>query len=350
METTPEQLAARLGKGPLAPAYLIAGPEPLRVLEGADAVRAAARAQGISEREVFQAEGNQREPDWAAMAASLRAPGLFAQRRLIELRLPTGKPGTEGGKLLVEFCADPPADVCLLVTCGEWSRSHGGKWSEAIARIGAVAVGWQVKPHELPDWIARRLRARGLQADAAAVQQLAERVEGNLLAAAQEIDKLALLADGQPLDAARMLALVADSSRYDVFRLYEAALNGEAAQVARILRGLRAEGAAVPALLGYIGAEVQRGAALARVQSRGGNLNAEFRAQRVWESRQAPWLRALKRHPAARWDRIVSGIAQVDRISKGRSRPGTEPADAWQHLERVLLALAEPGAARLLAG
>jgi len=168
METTPEQLAARLGKGPLAPAYLIAGPEALRVLEGADAVRAAARAQGIGEREVFQAEGNQREPDWAAMKASLQAPSLFSARRLLELRLPTGKPGTEGGKLLLEFCADPPADVCLLVTCGEWSRSHGGKWSEAIARIGTVAVGWQVKPHELPDWIARRLRARGLQAEPAA--------------------------------------------------------------------------------------------------------------------------------------------------------------------------------------
>ena len=126
MDTTPEQLAARLGKGPLAPAYLIAGPETLRVLEGADAVRAAARAQGIGDREVFQAEGNQREPDWDALAASFRAPGLFAERRLLELRLPTGKPGTEGGKLLQAFCADPPPDVCLLVTCGEWSKSHGG--------------------------------------------------------------------------------------------------------------------------------------------------------------------------------------------------------------------------------
>src|SRR5690606_8967676 len=104
MDTTPEHLASRLGNDPLAPAYLIAGPEPLRVLEGADAVRAAARGEGITEREVFEAEGNQREPDWGAMAASLRAPGLFAARRLVELRLPTGKPGTEGSKLLLEYC------------------------------------------------------------------------------------------------------------------------------------------------------------------------------------------------------------------------------------------------------
>lgn len=349
METTPEQLAARLAKGPLAPAYLVAGQEPLRVLEGADAVRAAARAQGIAEREVFQAEGNQREPDWAALAATLRAPGLFAARRLVELRLPTGKPGTEGAKLLIEFCAAPPDDVCLLVTCGEWSRSHGGKWSEAIARIGVLAVAWQVKPHELAGWIEQRLRSRGLRADAAAVQLLATRVEGNLLAAAQEIDKLVLLADGAPLDAARMQDLVADSARFDVFRLLDAALNGDAAQVARMLRGLRAEGAAVPALLGYLAPEMQRGAVLAGAQARGGNLNAEFRAQRVWESRQAPWLRALRRHPPARWERFVAGIAQVDRIAKGRARAGSEPEDAWQQLERVLLALAEPGAGRLLA-
>jgi DNA polymerase-3 subunit delta len=350
MESSPEQLASRVAAGPLAPVYLVAGQEPLRVLEAADAVRAAARAQGIAEREVFMAEGNQREPDWAALSASLRAPSLFASRRLFEVRLPTGKPGTEGARVITEFCADPPADVCLLVTCGEWSKSHGGKWSEAIGRIGMVAVGWQVKPHELPDWIDRRLRARGLQADRAAVQRLAERVEGNLLAAAQEIEKLALLADGRPLDAERMDALVADSARYDVFRLIDASMNGNPAQVSRMLRGLRAEGEAVPALLGMLVMELQRAAALARVQARGGNLNAEFKAQRIWDSRQAMYLRALARHPSARWEGFVAGIGRVDRISKGRGRPGSDPDDAWLQLERLLLAVASPPAMALLAG
>jgi DNA polymerase-3 subunit delta len=126
MESSPEQLAARVAREPLAPAYLVAGQEPLRVLEAADAIRAAARAQGIAEREVFMAEGNQREPDWGALVASLRAPSLFATRRLLELRLPTGKPGIEGAKVIIDFCGDPPADVCLLVTCGEWSNKHGG--------------------------------------------------------------------------------------------------------------------------------------------------------------------------------------------------------------------------------
>ena len=349
MESSPEQLAARVAREPLAPAYLVAGQEPLRVLEAADAIRAAARAQGIAEREVFMAEGNQREPDWDALSASFRAPSLFATRRLLELRLPTGKPGIEGAKVIVDFCDDPPADICLLVTCGEWSNKHGGKWSEAVGRIGAIAVAWAIKPHELPDWIDRRLRARGLVADRAAVQRLAERVEGNLLAAAQEIDKLALLADGQPLDAERMDALVADAARFDVFRLVDAALNGQGAQVSRMLHGLRAEGEAVPALLGMVVVELQRATALARVQARGGNLGAEFKAQRIWDSKQAVYKRALGRHAAPRWEHFVAEAGRVDRIAKGRGRPGVEPDDAWLQLERLLLAVADPKAVALLA-
>ena len=349
MELKPEQLVAQLGldqptPAPLRPAYLIAGPEPLRVLEAADAVRAAARRQGISEREVFEAEGNQREPDWNAMAASLRAPSLFASRRLIEVRLPSGKPGKEGAEVITDFCADPPSDVTLLVTAGEWSKQHGGKWSEAIGRIGQVAIAWAVKPHELQDWVERRLRARGLRADRDAIAHLTDRVEGNLLAAAQEIDKLALLSDGSVLDSERMDALVADAARFDVFRLVDATLNGQGAQVSRMLAGLRAEGEAVPGLLGMIVMELQRAALLARVQARGGNLANEFKAQRIWDSKQPMYKRALQRHDASRWDGFVAEAGRVDRMAKGR-----EAGDPWGALERLLLAVAEPRAARLLA-
>src|SRR5690606_1846941 len=123
----------------------------------------------------------------------------------------------------------PPADTTLLVTGGEWSKKHGGKWSEAMARVGHVVSIAQVRPDQLPEWIERRLRSRGLVADRPAVLRLSERVEGNLLAAAQEVDKLALLSDGQPLDLGRMESLVADAARYDVFRLVDAALNGQPA-------------------------------------------------------------------------------------------------------------------------
>lgn len=343
MELKPEQLASQLESGPLKPAYLIAGPETLRVLEAADALRVAARAQGITEREVYEPEGS-REPDWAAMEASFGAPSLFASRRLIELRLPTTKPGKEGGRLIEEFCAAPPPDVTLLVTGGEWSKQHGGKWSEAIGRVGAVAIAWQVKPHELSGWIDQRLRSRGVRADRDAVQVLVERIDGNLLAAAQEVDKLALLVDGTPLDAARMQDLVADAARFDVFRVLDAALNGQPVQVTRMLAGLRAEGEAVPAVLGMVVRELQLLARLARAQARGGNaLTGEFKALRVWDSKQPTYKRALQRHAEGHWDRFLAAVGRVDRMAKGR-----EAGDAWVALERVLLAVAEPRAARLL--
>lgn len=346
MELKPEQLAARVEDGPLKPAYLIAGAETLRVLEAADAVRTAARAQGIGEREVFEIEGKQSDADWDALEASFAAPGLFASRRLLEVRLPSGKPIKSGSELLQRFCGQPPPDVVLLVTCNEWSKRHAGKWSEAIARVGEVAVAWPIKPHELSEWVERRLRKHRLVADRDAVQLLVDRVEGNLLAAAQEIEKLALLAgDGAPpLDAARMETLVADAARFDVFRLTDAALNGEPAQVSRMLAGLRAEGNAVPALMGMLVMELQRAAALARVQGRGGNLGAEFKAQRIWDAKQSVYRRALQRHPPARWEAFIGVAGRVDRMVKGR-----EAGDPWLGLERLLLAIADPKALRLLA-
>lgn len=342
METTAERLLAQLPREALRPAYLIAGSEALRVLEAADAVRAQARASGCDEREVFDADA--RDFDWNMVAASFGNFGLFSSHRLVEIRLPTGKPGKDGAAVINGFCADPPDGVTLLVVAGDWSRSHAGKWSEAIAAAGHVAIAWPVKPHELVDWVERRLRAKGVRADRDAVAQLAARVEGNLLAAAQEVDKLALLAEGRVLDVDTMQSLVADAARFDVFRLTDAALNGQPAQVSRVLSGLRAEGEVIPALLGMVVRELQIAEKLAQVQARGGNLNAEFKAQRIWESKQALYLRALKRHEAARWTRFLAAVGEVDRIAKGRAS-----GDAWLALERLLVAVAEPRAMPLLA-
>ncbi len=347
MELSVDRIASQLAGEPLRPAYLVAGPETLLVLEAADAVRAAARAQGIEEREVHDMEG--RDADWDGLAASIHAPSLFATRRLVEVRLPTGKPGNEGSKLVCGFCAEPPPDVVLLVIAGDWSRQHPGKWSEAIGRVGHACIAWQVKPHELTGWIDRRLRSRGVKATPDAVARLAQRIEGNLLAAAQEVDKLALLAQAdaasKPLDAEAMDALVADSARFDVFRLVDASLNGNAAQVSRMLAGLRAEGEAVPALMGMVVKELQTVAALARAR----NFAAECKALRIWDSKQAVYKRALSKHPPERWQRFLVEAGRVDRIAKGRVRIGEESPDAWLQLERLLLAMADKGAARLLA-
>jgi len=342
MELRPEQLVAQAGTQPLRAAYLIAGPETLHVLEAADAVRARARADG-AEREVFEAEG--RDLDWDALSASFAAPGLFASRRLLEVRLPSGKPGKAGAEVIAGFCTDPPPDTHLLVVAGEWSKAHHGKWVDALSRCGVVSIAWALKPHELPGWIDRRLRERGLRAEPQAVQGLCERVEGNLLAAAQEIDKLALLAPEGVLDLETMQSLVADAARYDVFRLLESSLSGHAVQVRRMLAGLRAEGEQVAGLMPMVVRELLRAAALARAQARGANLAAEMKSQGLWEARQAPFKRALQRHAAPiRWNRFAAYASRVDRAAKGRG-----PGDPWQLLERLLLAIAEPPATRLLA-
>jgi DNA polymerase III subunit delta len=342
MELKPEQLASRSATEPLYPVYLIAGPEILRVLEAADAVRAQARAQGIGEREVFDADG--RDFDWNTLEASFNAPSLFSARRLIEVRLPSGKPGKDGAEVISAFCANPPPDVILLITAGEWSKAHQGKWADAVARVGAIAIAWSVKSHELSGWIESRLRAKGLRADRTAVQVLTDRVEGNLLAAAQEIDKLALLAEGKTLDAATMESLVADAARYDVFRLTDAMLAGQADHVSRMLTGLRAEGDVVAGLMPMVVKELLRTAALARVQARGGNVGAEMKAQGIWETKQAPFKRALQRHASpGRWDRFVAEASRIDRIAKGRG-----DGDAWVAMERLLLAVADAKAVRLL--
>ncbi|MCD9087402.1 DNA polymerase III subunit delta [Stenotrophomonas sp. SY1] len=342
MELRPEQLISQIGGQALAPVYLIAGPELLRVIEAADAVRAKARADGIGEREVFDADG--RDFDWGQLASSFNAPSLFSARRLVELRLPSGKPGKEGAEVISDFCARPADDVVLLITAGEWSKAHQGKWAEAVSKVGVLSVAWAIKPHELGDWIERRLRAKGLRAEPAAVQRLSERVEGNLLAAAQEIDKLALLADGQSLDVAKMESLVADAARYDVFRLSEAAFSGQPQAVLRMLAGLRAEGEAVAALMPILIRELLLTAGLSRVQASGGNLAGEMKAKGIWESRQAPFKRALQRHPdPRRWERFVAEASQVDRMAKGRA-----DGDPWLGLERLLIALSEAQAVRLL--
>jgi len=344
MELRPEQLAELAGDKALAPVYLIAGPERLRVLEAADGVRQAARQQGVAEREVYQADG--RDFDWSQLSAGFNAPSLFSPRRLVELRLPSGKPGKEGSEVLRAFCEQPADDVVLMITAEEWSRAHQqGKWFEAVARIGVVSVAWAIKPHELPEWIERRLRGHGLRAERDAVMLLAERVEGNLLAAAQEIDKLALLAEGKLLDLAAMQNLVAESARYDVFRLLEACLSGQPDAVLRMLAGLRAEGEQVAGLLPMVIRELLAATALSQVGAAGGNLAAEFKARGVWEARQAPYRRALDRHAdPRRWERLLAEASRVDRMAKGRLE-----GDAWLALERLLLAVAAAPAARLLA-
>lgn len=341
---TPAQFDRHLRGDAPAPVYLLAGSEPLLQLEACDRLRRRAREWGFGEREVFEAEGGF---DWNNLAAAFSAMSLFSQRRLLDVRLPTGRPGKEGAQVIAAYCADPPPDTLLLVSAGQWSGKHEGAWSKAIERAGVSVVLWPPKPAELPGWIRDRMAQRGLAADPAAARLLLERIEGNLLAAAQEIDKLAMLlgkdAQGTLIDAARMESLVADSARYDVFGLTEAALGGDAPRVRRVLAGLRAEGEQIPPMLAWIASQLELLAGFAAVKAAGGNVASAMAGARLWESRQALFRRALARGDATHWEAVLAWLARVDRMSKGR-----EHGDAWREFERLLVSVAEPRARRAL--
>ncbi|PIQ38349.1 MAG: DNA polymerase III subunit delta, partial [Lysobacterales bacterium CG17_big_fil_post_rev_8_21_14_2_50_64_11] len=327
MALTPEQLVAELQAKPLHAIYLVAGAETLRVQEAADAIRARARADGFAERVVYDVDDRF---DWNTLRYELSAPSLFAPRRLFDLRLATGKPGRDGAQALERLCDDLAADTLVLICAGDWSNKHGGRWSECIAKAGAVVLCPQLRASELPAWLGRRLSARGLSANREAIDVLVERVEGNLLAAAQEVDKLALLAPGARLDAPAMAQAVADSARYNVFGLLESALAGDAARALRMSASLCAEGDSVLALMGWVAAEVRRIAGYAAVAAAGADVGSAMRADRVWDSRQALYRRALQRHSAVHWERFVGLCAQIDRIAKGRA-----DGDPWQVLDRL---------------
>lgn len=334
MSTTLPALRKQLTGAELKPAYLIAGAEHLLVIEAADALRARARELGFAEREVLDVESGF---DWNRLADAGRELSLFSNRKLIDLRLPTGKPGREGSAAISEFCAAPPPDTVLMITANDWSRAHEGAWVKAVENAGTFVPVWPLKREELPDWIGARMASRRLAATPDAIAWLAERVEGNLLAAAQEIDKLALLADGRQLDVAALEASVADDARYDAFRLTDAAIGGDGGRALRIVAGLRAEGEELIPLLGWVLNQLR---VLQRLSAAGSNVAAAFRSERIWPAREGLYRRALKAADAAHWERCLAQAGRIDAMAKGRP-----PGDAWRELERLIAAIAKPRAA-----
>lgn len=337
MATTLPAFRKQLASGELKPAYLIAGAEHLLVLEAADGLRARAKELGYLERDVLDVEAGF---DWNRLGDASRSLSLFASRKLIDLRLPTGKPGKEGSAAIVEYCESPPPDTVLLISANDWSSKHDGAWSKAVERVGASVPVWPLKPAELPDWIAARMASRGLKATPDAVALLAERVEGNLLAASQEIDKLALLHAGTTIDLETLEASVADDARYDVFRLADAAIGGDAGRALHIVAGLRAEGEELIPLLGWLLMQLRLLLRLAAAP----NVDAALRNERIWpQAREGLFRRALKQSDRMHWERCLAQAGLIDRIAKGRG-----DGDAWRELERLIAAIAAPRRAAFL--
>lgn len=327
-----EQLAAHLRQG-VQPLYLLSGDEPLQLMEAADAIRARVRELGFGEREVLHAEANF---DWNALTAASGSLSLFAEKRLLELRLPGGKPGKEGGAALSGYAADPPPDTVLLIISGKIdSASQKSKWFRALEAAGVTLQVWPVEPARLPGWVMNRMRSRGMQPTDEAARILAERVEGNLLAAAQEVEKLRLLHGEGPIDAAQVEEGVADSARYDIFELVDTALLGDAPRTARVIEGLRAEGVEPILVLWALLREIRAQAQMAGELAQGSSVDAVLGRFRVWEKRKAPVRAGLARHTLKRWLLLLRRAGRIDRMVKG-----AEPGNPWDELLQLALLMA----------
>ncbi len=328
MRINTDQVARTLEKR-LAQAWLIAGDEPLLTGEAADAVRARARADGYTGRDFFVTD---RSFDWSEVSAASKTLSLFAERRILEIRMPTPRPGKEGGAVLAALARDSgPDNLLLVVTTRPEKETWASAWFKAFEQHGVFVHAQPVEIGRLPQWIAARGRRLGLEFEPGAAELLAERVEGNLLAAQQEIEKLALLERSGRVDLDAVQSAVANSARYDVFQLGEAALAGDAPRTLRILEGLRAEGAEPPLVLWAVCRELRAIADLRNgVQRKTYGPAGERRAALV--------ARAAKRTAGQAIEPWFVAAALVDRQLKGQAGPAG--GNAWTTLTGLVAAIA----------
>ncbi len=329
MQLKLEALAGHL-KNQLKPVYFLAGNEPLLQLEAADQIRAVAKAQGFLEREVFDVSS---QLDWADVRYATQSMGLFSQQRLIELRMNTAKLDAEGVAFVTQFCDSLPQGLLLLVTCLEWKKDmERSAFVKALDEVGAMLIIYPIRREELPDWLSRRARTHGLELSRDAAELLADRVEGNLLAAKQEIDNLAFLGDGKRIDVAQIEEKTSDHAHFDQFALSDAALAGDAERAVRILHGLKAEGEEAFMIFSWLHRQVEQAAKFAVANETGG-LDAAFQqAFLKWPKQQQAFRKAVRRQSASAWnDRVLEG-AKVDQTIKGRLA-----GDAWLTLERFVV-------------
>ena len=322
MQLRSGELDAQLAKK-LLPAYVIHGDEPLIAMEAADAVRAAARRAGYAERTVLEPG---RGFDWSEFSHAADSLSLFAEKKIVELRLPTGKPGQQGGGAIAAYAERASDDVLLLVTMPRGDRAtQSAPWFSALARLGAIVDVWPVERPRLPAWIAERLGRQKQRAPREVLEFLAERVEGNLLAAHQELQKLALLAPQGELDLDTVRDAVASVARYDADDAAEALLAGDLERYARVIDGLRGEGEAVPYVLFILAG------ALFGLQAQQRGLPGRFFNRVIERAIQA----GAARYTPKQIDAALIDCAAIDRDSKGVGRD-----DPWQALLRLGLRLA----------
>jgi DNA polymerase III subunit delta len=331
MQVRADDLPSQLQRG-VALLYVIHGDEPLLALEAGDAIRAAARAAGAVQREVFVVEPGFR---WDAFLSANVNRGLFGERTLVDLRIPSGKPGVEGGKALQTYAANPSPDNVTLVTLPRLDRAtQSSAWFEALAGAGVAVAVYPVERDALPEWIAARMKRHRQRASRETLAFLADHCEGNLLAARQEIEKLALLLPEGELAQDAVEAAIADVARFDVFQLSESWLAGDATRLLRILSALQAEGDAPIAAIWQLVEDVHAIAAVHVMVREGTPMASAIRNARVWGKRQNALERAVSRVAPASVPSLLLALSKLDALSKGLGR-----GDTWDALTDVALTL-----------
>jgi len=323
MKLAIRQLDAQLRKG-VSALYTVHGAEALLALEAADRIRDAARKAGCSEREVFFAEPG---ADWNRLGASAANLSLFASKRLVEIRIPTGKPGAEGGRAIESWCAKlPPDDVTLVLLPElEWQQMKSN-WFNALDASGVVIEAKPVTRDELPQWLAERLSRQGQRASVETLEWLADRVEGNLLAAKQEVEKLALLLPPGDIALEAIREAVTDVSRFDRDQLVEAIHSGDAGRVARVVECLEGEGEPLPLLLWQLTEELRLMISMSSGQRPRRYMSPE---------RSSAVQQTARRHTSASFDRELLRAHRIDRMIKG-----IETGDPWDGIVDLALGLA----------
>jgi DNA polymerase-3 subunit delta len=336
MQLRLDALDTHLGKA-LAPLYVITSDEHLLALEAADKIRKTARMQGFSEREVLVAE---RYFKWGALLAANQSQSLFGDRKLNELRIPTGKAGKDGGQAIQDYVSALSPDNVTLITFPklDW-QTQKSAWVAAVQQAGVYIDIPRVERPQLPVWISARLAAQRQSADKQSIEFIADRVEGNLLAAHQEIQKLALLHPEGKLSFEQIHDAVLNVARYDVFKLNEAMLAGDAARLVRMLEGLKGEGEALPLVLWAMAEEIRTLLKLKSGVAQGRPLGMLLKEYRIWGPRERMMEPALRRLNLSTLEVALQEAAQVDKMVKGL-RAKAFAGDAWDALLQLGLKVA----------
>lgn len=331
MKIAPEKLKNHLVKE-LFPVYVISGDEPLLSQELADQVRLVARQNGFSSRDVFRCDNHF---DWDQLHNENNALSLFSEKKIIELHLATSKPGDKGSKALQALCSNPNPDNLILVILPKIDKSaEKSKWMRALESSGVHSQVWPIKSEKMPRWIKQRLLQSGIDASKEAVEILSERVEGNLLAAVQEIEKLTLLAINGTVDATIMSSVVANSARYNLFEFIDKILLGDSQSAARSLRGLKNEGTDALPLLWAITRELRILVKASDEIVKGAQQDRALKSAGVWDKRIPIFRQALKRCSAPHLRMLLYQASAIDRAIKGMRK-----ADIWEELTTLVLSL-----------